>query len=137
MRARRSTAGGSTARPGSPGGRSDGGMSMRSARSGGPRDGGGRPMKAFERLYGNAREIALKQERRRQERCPHSSYAFCQNLLSTSCNAMNTVDLPHLVGHLITEGRRIALPSAARFILAWDRKIHRGLIYPACLLYAS
>lgn len=68
VRARRSTAGGSTPQPGSPGGRSEG--SMRSARSvrSGARDGGGRPRPPHERLYGHAREIALKQERRRQAR---------------------------------------------------------------------
>ncbi|EIE23420.1 hypothetical protein COCSUDRAFT_41669 [Coccomyxa subellipsoidea C-169] len=68
VRARRSTAGGSTPQPRSPGGRSEG--SMRSARSvrSGARDGGGRPRPPHERLYGHAREIALKQERRRQAR---------------------------------------------------------------------
>ncbi len=70
VRARRSVCGGSDPRPGSPGGRPVSAGSMRSAHSvHSARDGGGRPANAYERLYRNAREVALKQERRRQARC--------------------------------------------------------------------
>ncbi|BDA47284.1 hypothetical protein COCOBI_10-1300 [Coccomyxa sp. Obi] len=69
VRARRSVCGGSTPRPGSPGSRSEGAVSLRSAHSvHSARDSGGRPTNAYERLYRNAREVALKQERRRQAR---------------------------------------------------------------------